>query len=109
MCGRHLDGFSKEAAAAVHAYSWPGNLRELGNAVKRAVIMAKGSKITLEDLPAELRGTIVSGGNGCDPGLQIGSLVSMEQIEEAPLRKVLERTSNLAEAAQVLGIDQATL
>ena len=63
----------------------------------------------LEDLPAELRGHKVAGGNGSDPALQIGSLVSMEQLEEAHLRKVLERTSNLAEAAQVLGIDQATL
>jgi NtrC-family two-component system response regulator AlgB len=36
-------------------------------------------------------------------------LVSMEKLEEAHLRKVLQRTANLAEAAQVLGIDQATL
>jgi NtrC-family two-component system response regulator AlgB len=41
--------------------------------------------------------------------VEVGSLVSMEKLEEAHLRKVLERTSNLAEAAEVLGIDQATL
>ena len=109
QCGRHLDGFSEEADTAVSAYSWPGNQRELRNAIERAVIMAKGTKINLEDLPAELRGQTVAGGNGSDSTLQIGSLVSMEQLEEAHLRKVLERTSNLAEAAQILGIDQATL
>jgi two-component system, NtrC family, response regulator AlgB len=109
LCGRRLDGFSEDASAAIRAYSWPGNLRELRNAVERAVIMAKGNKINLEDLPAELRGDTVAGGNGSDGSLQVGSLVSMEQVQEAHLRKVLERTSNLADAARVLGIDQATL
>jgi two-component system, NtrC family, response regulator AlgB len=109
VCGRRLDGFSEAASAAIRAYSWPGNLRELRNAIERAVIMAKGNKMNLEDLPAELRGRTVHGthGNGASP--EVGSLVSMEKLEEAHLRKVLERTSNLAAAAEVLGIDQATL
>ena len=109
LCGRRLDGFSGAASAAIRAYSWPGNLRELRNTIERAVIMAKGSKINLEDLPSELRGqpALTARGNGVLP--VVGSLVSMEKLEEAHLRKVLERTSNLAEAAQVLEIDQATL
>ena len=109
LCGRRLEVFSAEATAAIRAYSWPGNLRELRNAIERSVIMAKGNKINLEDLPAELRGQAVAGANGNGALLQIGSLVFMERLEEAHLRKVLERTSNLAEAAHVLGIDQATL
>ncbi len=109
LSGRRLDGFSREASAAIRAYPWPGNLRELRNAVERAVILAKGKRIDLDDLPAELRDQTVAGANGSDASPQVGSLVSMERLEEAHLRKVLERTSNLAEAAQVLGIDQATL
>src|ERR1035437_8183324 len=109
LCGRRLDGFSEEAFAAIRAYSWPGNLRELRNAIERAVIMVKGNKINLEDLPAELRGQTTPGTKGNSASLEVGSLVSMEKLEEAHLRKVLERTSNLAEAAKVLGIDQATL
>ena len=109
LCGRRLDGFTTPALAGIRAYSWPGNLRELRNAIERAVIMVKGNKINLEDLPAELRGHTVAGANGNDALPQVGSMVSMEQLEEAHLRKILERTSNLAEAAQVLGIDQATL
>ena len=109
LCGRRLDGFSEAASAAIRAYSWPGNLRELRNAIERAVIMAKGSKINLEDLPAELRGGAAPGVKGNGASLEVGSLVSMEKLEEAHLRKVLERTSNLAEAAEVLEIDQATL
>ncbi len=108
-CGRRLEGFSEEASAAIRAYSWPGNLRELRNAIERAVIMAKGTMINLADLPVELRGQTVAAGNASDGAVQVGGLVSMQQVEEAHLRKVLERTSNLAEAAEVLGIDQATL
>ena len=78
------------------------------NAIERAVIMATGNKIT-EDLPTELRGQSVSGAKGNGAPLEVGSLVSIEKLEEAHLRKVLERTSSLAEAAEVLGIDQATL
>jgi len=109
LCGRRLDGLSEEASAAIRAYSWPGNLRELRNAIERAVIMVKGNKINLEDLPAELRGQTAPAAKGNGAPLEVGSLVSMEKLEEAHLRKVLERTSNLAEAAEVLGIDQATL
>jgi len=109
LCGRRLEGFSEAASAAIRAYSWPGNLRQLRNAVERAVIMAKGTEIELDDLPAELRGQTVAGPGGAETPLEIGSMVSLEQLEEAHLRKVLERTPSLAEAARVLGIDQATL
>jgi NtrC-family two-component system response regulator AlgB len=109
LCGRRLNGFSDEASAAIRAYSWPGNLREMRNAIERAVIMAQADQVTAADLPAELRAPPVAESNGSGAALQIGALVSMEQLEEAHMRKVLERTSNLAEAAQVLGIDQATL
>jgi NtrC-family two-component system response regulator AlgB len=111
LCGRRFEGFSDDATAAIRAYPWPGNLRELRNAIERAVIMVKGNRIQREDLPTELRGQIAvaTPGHHPDATLQVGSLVSLEQLEEAHLRKVLERTANLAEAAQVLGIDQATL
>jgi NtrC-family two-component system response regulator AlgB len=109
LCGRRLNGFSDEASAAIRAYSWPGNLREMRNAIERAVIMAQEDEVTVKDLPAELRAQPVAESNLNGAALQVGALVSMEQLEEAHIRKVLERTSNLAEAAQVLGIDQATL
>ncbi len=75
LCGRRLEGFSKEATAAIRAYSWPGNFRELRNAIERAVIMAKGNKINLEDLPAEVRGQTVAGsqGNGAPLALKQAS------------------------------------
>ena len=41
QCGRKLEGLSAEAVACIRAYAWPGNLRELRNAIERAVILAK--------------------------------------------------------------------
>jgi two-component system, NtrC family, response regulator AlgB len=109
LCARRLEGYTAPALAGIRAYSWPGNLRQLRNAVERAVIMVRGHKVDLEDLPAELRGPTAADSGADEPSLQVGSRVSMQKLEEAHLRKVLERTANLAEAAEVLEIDQATL
>ena len=109
QCNRKLDGLSPEAVACIRAYNWPGNLRELRNAIERAVILAKHDRLAPEDFPAELRGenTATPAAAGNLP--QVGSLISIEKLEEAHLRKILERMPSLTEAAEVLGIDQATL
>jgi len=107
QCGRRFDGLSPEAVACIRAHSWPGNLRELRNAIERAVIMARGGRLFPEDFPSELRSQ-----NAATNGEQLpqtGAFVSLEKLEESHLRKILERTSSLAEAAEILGIDQATL
>jgi two-component system, NtrC family, response regulator AlgB len=112
QCGRTLDGLASDAAEALRAYPWPGNLRELRNAVERAVILARGDRVTAGDLPAEVRHAEASSGkaNGpADPAVSIGSRATLEQVEEVHLRRILGVTKSLAEAAEVLGIDQATL
>jgi NtrC-family two-component system response regulator AlgB len=109
QCARQLGGFSPEAVACIRAYPWPGNLRELRNAIERAVILARREKLFPEDFPAEMRGqnaVAIAGGQNLP---QTGSLISLEKLEEAHLRKILELTSSLTEAAEILGIDQATL
>lgn len=109
QCGRKLDGFSPETAGLIRGYSWPGNLRELRNAIEHAVILARESQILPADLPAELRGLPHADGEGAEPPLAAGSLVSLEKLEETHLKKILQRTPSLTEAAHILGIDQATL
>ncbi|MGA2245958.1 MAG: sigma-54 dependent transcriptional regulator [Verrucomicrobiota bacterium] len=109
QCGRKLDGFTPETLAMIRAYSWPGNLRELRNAIERAVILAKEPQIVPDDLPGELRGQAHSDGENAENVPVAGSIISLEQLEEAHLRKILQRTPSLTEAAQILGIDQATL
>ncbi len=109
QCGRKLEGLSAEAVGCIRAYGWPGNLRELRNAIERAVILARGERLSPEDFPAELRGQngVVTGAD--EPVPQVGSLISLEKLEEAHLRQILGRISSLTEASDILGIDQATL
>lgn len=109
QCGRKFEGFAPEALSCMRSYSWPGNLRELRNSIERAVIMSREDKISAGDFPAEMcenKPGISADGNN---SVQVGSLVSLDKLEEIHLRKVLERTPSLTEAAQILGIDQATL
>ena len=107
-CGRPLEGFAEEALASIYGYTWPGNLRELRNAIERAVILGRQPQITLTDLPAELRASLapaaMSGGVSQNSGL-----VTLEQLEEQHIKRVLAQTRAVAEAAQILGVDQATI
>ena len=109
QCGRRLEGLSPEAVACIRAYHWPGNLRELRNAIERAVILAKHDMLSPADFPAELSGQNAGAAADGDILPQVGSLISLEKLEAAHLRKVLERTPSLTEAAEILNIDQATL
>jgi NtrC-family two-component system response regulator AlgB len=111
QCARKIDGFTPESVASLKSYAWPGNLRELRNVIERAVIMARGTEIVPGDFPSELRGVPLSSNslvNG-ETVPQVGSPVSIDKLEEAHIRKVLEKCTSLSEAAELLGIDQATL
>jgi two-component system, NtrC family, response regulator AlgB len=109
QCGRRLEGFSKEAIDCLRAYTWPGNLRELRNSIERAVIMARGGVLIPKDLPTDVSCPAVAGEPGKGSSTNGDSLLTLAQMEERHLREVLKRTSSLAEASCVLGIDQATL
>jgi NtrC-family two-component system response regulator AlgB len=109
QCGRPLNGFSAEAATCLAAYAWPGNFRELRNAIERAVIMAKQSEIMPADLPIEVHSQSPAETRNAEAAPGAGSFISLEKLEELHLRKVLERCRSLADAAEILGIDQATL
>jgi NtrC-family two-component system response regulator AlgB len=106
QCGRQLAGYSDDARAALQHYAWPGNLRELRNAIERAVILSRGEQIVSSDLPAEMRLENIAAAN---PEAAVGAALTLDKLEELHIRKVLERVPNLGEAATTLGIDQATL
>ncbi len=94
-------GFTDEAKQLLTSYNWPGNVRELRNTIERAVILGSGEWIGKTDLP-----------NNINPSADtpsLGDLVSLSTIEELHIRRVMANTSSLQEAADVLGIDQATL
>jgi len=111
QCGRTLEGLSEEAATRLATHGWPGNLRELRNVIERAVIMARGVQVIPADLPTDLQTSSPNGGTTAQGGplVQAGTMVSLEKLEESHIRQVLAQTKSLVEAAEVLGIDQATL
>ena len=94
-------GFNEEASERLGRYAWPGNVRELRNTVERAVILGSGQQISEKDLSENIAPTASA------PA--IGDRVPLSTIEELHIRRVLANTSSLQEAADVLGIDQATL
>jgi len=106
QCGKKIEGFSMAAEQAILSYSWPGNLRELRNVVERAVILAGGNWIEVEDLPDNLSPKPAAEGA---EGVIAGARISLEELENQHLRRILAQTASLEEAAQILGIDPATL
>lgn len=103
--GNRLTSFTPEARAAMARYRWPGNLRELRNAIERAAILAAGPEVGLADLPER----ILPASADASHVLRIGGAVSLVELEVEHIRRVLGSTSNLDEAAKILGIDPSTL
>ncbi|WP_035276424.1 sigma-54-dependent transcriptional regulator [Desulforegula conservatrix] len=94
-------GFSEEAMKAMKEYLWPGNIRELRNVVERAAILCKSDTVDLCHLPDFIHVR--------SSAMRIGDPVSISEIEEQHIRRVLASTKVMQEASGILGIDQATL
>ena len=100
---RQLIGFDTAASQALQTYSWPGNLRQLKNIVKRATLLAQSNFITLAELGYELQEPIRSAGP------QTFSLHD-EAAEKKRILEALKQTgNNKSKAAILLGIDRKTL
>jgi NtrC-family two-component system response regulator AlgB len=91
------------ARAALAAYRWPGNLRELVNVLERAVILSSGGALTPDLLPEELRAAAPAGA-----ALAAGD-ESLEAAERRHIAAILARHPTLESAAKALGIDPSTL
>lgn len=98
---RIFTGFTEEALDALKQYSWPGNVRELRNVIERAAILCRTDQIGREYIPGNA--------TRAEPVLTIGEPVTLAKLEEEHIRRVIARSKSLQEAADILGIDQATL
>lgn len=108
--GRKIEGFAEDGLARLISHGWPGNLRELRNAIERAVILARGEKLVEGDLPKpEVVGSRVNGHGGENDTALPGAEITIDALEEEHIRRVLSRAKTLQLAAETLGIDQATL
>ncbi len=99
---RPVTGYTPEARAALERHAWPGNLRELRNAVERAVILGAGPDVGLSDLPAQF---------GARPTakIEVGGAATLDELESEHIRRVLASAPTLDDAARTLGIDPSTL
>jgi DNA-binding NtrC family response regulator len=112
---KELNGFTPEALKVLTAYSWVGNVRELRNCVERMVVMARGSSLTLGDVPPEIRGavsaeldsaaevqvtTAAATGEGFDLNANERNLV---------IKALRDCDGNRTRAAEKLGISRRTL
>jgi len=98
---RRFLGFTEEALKSLKEYPWPGNIRELRNVVERASILCPSDRIGIEVLPATLAPR--------DVPPKVGDPVRLDKLEEEHIRRVVASARSLQEAADILGIDQATL
>ncbi len=99
ICDDENITITPDALKALKRYRWSGNVRELENTMERAVLLAKGDIIELNDLPQEIQSTQVFS----------DELQTLEEIEKLHIKKVLQIAGDLNQAAQILGIDPATL
>ncbi|NBV87493.1 MAG: sigma-54-dependent Fis family transcriptional regulator [Verrucomicrobia bacterium] len=95
-----------EALERLHHYHWPGNIRELQNAVEYAVILSESNAIGIKQLPVELQvpAALLSAAPGLD---NCRSLEASER--QAILRALAESRGNKKRAAEALGIQRPTL
>ena len=105
--GKSLGGFTKEAIEAIGRHPWPGNLRELRNAIERAAILADGPEIGLADLPERVGRPLSPAST--PSGLEIGGDFTIDALEREHIRRVLVRSTSLEAASRTLGIDPSTL
>ena len=99
--GRSSLNFTQEALAMIEGYSWPGNVREMENCIKRAVIMAEGSQISAEDI-------------GLSTSSKMIESINLRQVRDdaeynAVVKALARVNGNIAKAAELLGVSRPTL
>ena len=101
---KNITGISKKAMAWLRRYDWPGNVRELENAIERAVIIAQGRMIDIDDLPLAVRG------NETNKTVEIEVGASINEVEKRMILQTMAYTrGDRSRAAQMLGIGRKTL
>jgi two-component system NtrC family response regulator/two-component system response regulator HydG len=96
--GKSVRGLAPGTLQALMAHDWPGNIRELENAIERAVVLAKGNELTSDDLPSAISGPRPLSG-------VLGPGASMAQVERQMILQTLQMVNgSTSRAAEILGI-----
>jgi transcriptional regulator with PAS, ATPase and Fis domain len=101
--GRDVTGISPDAMSLLKEYEFPGNVRELGNTIERAVIVSASKRIEASDLPGSIRAAVQVQRRRATPQ-------SLADLEADYVRETLSATKgNKTEAARILGISRKNL
>jgi len=102
---KQIDGIDAEAQHVLMSNSWPGNVRQLRNAIDTMVVLSSGPKLTVANLPTDIR---PAGGDVTGMNNLVG--ISIEQAEKELIRNTLKLVNdNREQAAKILGIGERTL
>ncbi len=105
---RLITGLTPETKKLMMDYSWPGNVRQLESAIERALLLAENDKITLEDLPTEVRQDVGPAAEGAFKLPAEG--INFEDVERNLITQAMEQTDyNITKAAKLLGLTFRTL
>ena len=105
---RPIRAVAEEVFGALRAHPWPGNVRQLRNAMERAVVMSEGEILLPQHLPADILHPPAARPTTADPAEM--PLVTLEEMERRMIRRALAETANnLTMAAERLGIHRNTL
>jgi DNA-binding NtrC family response regulator len=111
--GKNMSSVSPEAMRVLEAYTWPGNVRQLGHLIGEIVITNNSTELTVEMLPPELAkaaSRITSGVKAQTGALPDDTILSFQEMERNLILQALELTSgSVREAAKQLGLSEATL
>jgi DNA-binding NtrC family response regulator len=105
-----LEGFTADAFELLMHYQWPGNVRELRTAIEHAVVLCRGDKVTVRDLPPSLREAVGKAPAEQDPKrlLARGDLTAQETERELIIRALKATGGHRTLAAQKLGMSRRT-
>lgn len=98
---RHIIAFTDEVSEALRGYEWPGNVRELRNAIERAVLLCNEDRIDIHYFPLKIASSERMAG--------AGDLVSLADLEQTHIRRVLAASKSIEEACRILDMDPVTL
>jgi transcriptional regulator with PAS, ATPase and Fis domain len=105
-----ITGLDSQARKLLLDYHYPGNVRQLESAIERAVLLAEGDKITVEDLPPEMHRAETPVGASNELFKLPAAGINFEEVERSLIMQAMERTDyNITKAAKLLGLTFRTL
>ena len=108
---RPITAISDDALERLRNYSWPGNIRQLENAIEQAVVLSNQPTLTLDDLPQEVREDLPPSYDNADSGqLLFTDTPSLDEIKKRYVLYVINRArGNMSRAAKILDVDRRSL